>query len=77
MHLYSLFIVIYQQRANKKPVVINRWASRLETFAEQYKRKRPPTTVARYKAAATEGTQKRSNREDRVRYLRESILGSQ
>jgi hypothetical protein len=76
VHLYSLFIVIYLQRANKQPVTIKRWASRLETFAEQYKQKKPPVAVARYKAAATEGTQKRSNREDRVRYLRASILGS-
>jgi hypothetical protein len=76
VHLYSLFIVVYQHWANKKPVVIKGWASRLETFAAQYKRTRPPTTVARYKAAATEGTQKRSNREDRVRYLRASILKS-
>jgi Protein of unknown function DUF262 len=75
VHLYALFIVIYQQRAQKKPINIPKWVGRLEEFALAYKKAKPPAIISAYRAAATEGTQKRSNREDRVKYLKSWVTG--
>jgi hypothetical protein len=74
VHLYPLFIVVYQQKAQRKAISANKWVERMEAFAKSYLADRKPALVDRYRAAATEGTQKRSNREDRVRYLREWII---
>jgi hypothetical protein len=76
VHLYTLFIVVYQQQALKKAINVNRWAKRLGEMAEAYVSNKPPSVVARYRAAATEGTQKRSNREERVLRLKEWIFAT-
>ena len=73
-HLYTLFIVVYQQQALKKTIPIKKWATKLEEFAKLYVSNKRPAIVDKYRAAATEGTQKRSNREERVARLKEWIF---
>jgi hypothetical protein len=74
VHLYTLFVVVYQQQSLKKTIPTKKWAKRLEEFAKVYVAAKQPPVVAKYRAAATEGTQKRSNREERVARLKEWIF---
>jgi uncharacterized protein with ParB-like and HNH nuclease domain len=73
VHLYALFIVIFQQRANKKLINEKKWARRLAKFAKEYAKENPSSVIENYRAAATEGTLKRANREDRVNFLRDWV----
>ena len=73
VHLYPLFIVVFG--AIEKDVSINHLelAKRLEVFSKAYVSQDIPETVSKYRLAATEGTQKRANREARINRLREWI----
>jgi hypothetical protein len=69
VHLYPLFIVIRIYLAKKLAVDSTSIAKKLDTFLSVYQQNPDEGIVSEYRLAATEGTQKRANREMRINRL--------
>ena len=73
VHFYPLFIVIFILAKRQHHIEIADISARLKNFSAKYSmpEKERPEIVNQYRQAATEGTQKRANREMRVNKLME------
>jgi hypothetical protein len=76
VHLYPLFILIRIRLANNLAISAESIATKLREFAEVYRGNPSEGVVADYRKAATEGTQKRTNREIRIAKLTEWLAQS-
>jgi len=70
VHFYALFISLYIAKSKKKAIKVGSTGQAMKTFISEYSKDRRQI-VRDYRLAATEGTQKRVNREIRVNMLSE------
>jgi Protein of unknown function DUF262 len=69
VHLYPLFVAVFHGAKNNRVFNAEHWVSSLDKFVDAYNSEVPPEGVAKYRLAATEGTQKRANRAERINRL--------
>jgi uncharacterized protein with ParB-like and HNH nuclease domain len=76
VHLYPLFVVISERVLSNATIDYRAAAERLSEFSEGYQAAVLEEPIRSYRLAATEGTQKRANREERINRLRDWLFGS-
>jgi uncharacterized protein with ParB-like and HNH nuclease domain len=68
VHFYPLFVTLYSARVRKTQINVTSTARKMASFIDEYQRDKN-REIKRYRLAATEGTQKRTNREIRIKGL--------